>query len=136
MSKKKFTHEELAILRSNPYTYTANVNSIYFTAEFKEKFYKLRQEGYLLDETISLLGYDPDMLGETRIKGISSLINKAVRNGKPFTEGHPSPESAMFNDEYAELTDENFLKMQHELLYLKQEIEFLKKISSARDSGK
>ena len=135
MAKKKFTREQMEQLRSNPYTYKVTTCQIFFTAEFKERFYQLRQEGLLLNEVITMLGYDPDVLGEKRIDGISHLINKAVREGKGFQEG-VAPRTSILDEEYPELTRENFLKMQHELLYLKQEIEFLKKISSPKDFQK
>ena len=53
-------------LRSNPYTYKVTTCQIFFTAEFKERFYQLRQEGLLLNEVITMLGYDPDVLEEKR----------------------------------------------------------------------
>lgn len=135
MAKKKFTLEQMKQLRSNPYTFKVTTCQIFFTSEFKERFYQLRQEGFLLNEVITMLGYDPDVLGEKRIDGISHLINKAVREGKGFQEG-VAPRTSILDEEYPELTRENFLKMQHELLYLKQEIEFLKKISSPKDFQK
>lgn len=135
MANKKFTPDEMEQLRSNPYTYKVSSCQIFFTAEFKEKFYQLRQEGFTLKEVIVSLGYDPDVLGEKRIDGISHLINKAVREGKGFREG-TAPRTSILDEECPELTRENFLKMQHELLYLRQEIDFLKKISSIKDSRK
>lgn len=124
---KAFTPEQKERLRSNPYTYKVSDRQIHFTAEFKEKFYQLRQEGLSLNEVITSLGYDPEMLGEKRIDGISHLINKAVREGKGFREG-VAPRTSILDEERPELTRENFLKMQHELLYLRQEVEFLKKL--------
>lgn len=126
MAKKKFTSEQIEQLRSNPYTYKVTSCQIFFTAEFKERFYQLRQEGLTLNEVIISLGYDPEVLGEKRIDGISHLINKAVREGKGFREG-THPRTSILDEECPELTRENFLKMQHELLYLRQEMDFLKK---------
>lgn len=132
---KPFTPEQIEQLRSNPYTYKVTNCKIFFTAEFKEAFYQKRQAGLTLKETILVLGYDPDVLGEKRIDGISHLINKAVREGKGFTEG-VMPRVSILDEEYPDLTRENFLKMQHELQYMRQELEFLKKISSLRDTKK
>jgi hypothetical protein len=50
MANKKFTPDEMEQLRSNPYTYKVSSCQIFFTAEFKEKFYQLRQEGFTLKE--------------------------------------------------------------------------------------
>lgn len=130
---KAFTTEQMELLKTNPYTFKVSQKQIWFTAEFKEKFYRLRQEGLRSVEAIIELGYDPEILGERRIDGISHLIYKAVREGKGFHEGI-APRTSILDEEAPELTRENFLKMQHELLYLKQEMEFLKKISSIKDS--
>ena len=132
---KLFTMEQIEQLRSNPYTYNVTSRKIFFTAEFKEAFYQKRQAGLTLKETLLELGYDPEVLGEKRIDGLSHMINKAVREGKSFTEGI-KPRKSILDEKCPDLTRENFLKMQHELLYMRQELEFLKKISSLRNSGK
>ena len=132
---KPFTLEQIEQLRSNPYTYKVTNSKIFFTAEFKEAFYQKRQAGLTLKETLLELGYDPEVLGEKRIDGLSHMINKAVREGKSFTEGI-KPRKSILDEKCPELTRENFLKMQHELLYMRQELEFVKKISSLRDSRK
>ena len=84
---KPFTLEQIAQLRKNPYTYKVTNCKIFFTAEFKKAFYQKRQEGLTLKETFISLGYDPEVLGDRRIDGVSHLINKAVREGKGFHEG-------------------------------------------------
>ena len=132
---KPFTLEQIEQLRSNPYTYKVTDRKIFFTAEFKKAFYQKRQEGLTLKEAFISLGYDPEVLGDKRIDGISHLINKAVREGNGFHEG-VKPRTSILDEECPDLTQENFLKMQHELLYMRQELEFLKKISSLRDSRK
>ncbi|MDO4515434.1 MAG: hypothetical protein Q4B72_15550 [Lachnospiraceae bacterium] len=132
---KKFTDEQIKQLRENPYTFKVTDCKIFFTKEFKQEFHKKRQEGLTLKETIVALGYDPDTLGEKRIDGISHLINKAIREEKDFSEGI-STRTSILDESCPEVTRENFIKMQHELQYMRQEIEFLKKISSLKTSKK
>lgn len=132
---KPFTLEQIAQLRKNPYTYKVTNCKIFFTAEFKKAFYQKRQEGLTLKETFISLGYDPEVLGDRRIDGVSHLINKAVREGKGFHEGVKS-RTSILEEECPGLTQENFLKMHHELQFMRQELEFLKKISSLRNSRK
>ena len=132
---KPFTDEQIKQLRENPYTFKVTSSKIFFTKEFKQKFYNKRQEGLTLKETIIALGYDPDILGEKRIDGISHLINKAVREGREFSEDI-APRTSILDQADPEVTRENFIKMQHELQYMRQEIEFLKKISSLKTSKK
>lgn len=132
---KQFTDEQIRQLRENPYTFKVTSSKIFFTKEFKQEFYNKRQEGLTLRETIRTLGYDPDVLGEKRINGISHLINKAIREGKEFSEGS-AQRTSILDENCPDMTRENFIKMQHELQYMRQEIEFLKKISSLRTSKK
>lgn len=132
---KPFTADQLKELRSNPNTFKVTDYKLFLTAESKKNFYQLRQEGLTAKEAIIVLGYDPEVLGEKRIDGIGHLISKAVREGKGFREG-TSPRTSILDEECPELTRENFLKMQHELLYLRQEVEFLKKIFSHEDFRK
>lgn len=130
-----FTPEQIVQLRSNPYTYKVTTRKIFFTKEFKQAFCEKRKEGLTLRETITALGYDPDVLGEKRIDGISNSINKALREDGGFREGI-RPRNSILDEECPEVTKENFLRMHHELQYMKQEIEFLKKISSPDDTAK
>lgn len=130
-----FTPEQIVQLRSNPYTYKVTARMIFFTKEFKQAFCEKRQEGMTIRETLIALGYDPDVLGEKRIKGISHSINKTLREDGCFREG-TRPRNSILDEECPEVTKENFLRMHHELQYMKQEIEFLKKISSPDDTTK
>ena len=130
-----FTQEQIEQLRNNPYTYKVTPRMIFFTKEFKQAFYEKRQEGLTLRETFLALGYDPDILGEKRIEGIRHLINKELHENGGFREGI-RPRNSILDEECPEVTRENFLRMHHELQYMKQEIEFLKKISSPDDTAK
>jgi hypothetical protein len=132
---KSFTPEQIIELRKNPYTYKVTEKHIRFTKEFKELFYKKRQEGMSLRDTFTSLGYDPEVLGYERIEGISGLINKAMREEGRFREG-TRPRHSILDEEDPEITKENFRRMQHELQLLRQEMDFIKKISSRKDSGK
>ena len=63
MKWKSFSTEEIATLRSNPYTYKVTDRTIAFTVEFKEIFYSRLQEGITPSTIGSKLGYDPEILG-------------------------------------------------------------------------
>lgn len=128
MALQHFTQEQMEQLRANPYTYSVSPGQIYFTKEFKEQFYRLRQNGMLPRKIVKELGYDPEILGSQRISGISHLINKARRNGTPFTEGR-TVDTGILDQEDPPITAENFRKLQHEVQYLRNQIDFIKKIS-------
>lgn len=135
MSQRPFTTEQMEQLRENPYTYSVSPGQIYFTKEFKERFYELRQNGLSPAEAVTELGYDREILGEGRISGISHLINRAKRNGTPFTEGRPE-NTGILDQEDPQPTAENFRRLQHEVQYLRKQIDFLKKISTLIDTEK
>lgn len=135
MRRKTFTPEQIEQLKQNPYTYSVTKKSISFTKEFKELFYQRHKEGMSLRDTTISLGYDPDVLGKERIEGISGLLNKAMREDGRFQDGSRSRYSVL-DDEDLEVTKENLHRLQHEIQLLKQELEFIKKISSIRDSSK
>ncbi|MCD8206364.1 MAG: hypothetical protein LUD72_00345 [Bacteroidales bacterium] len=134
MSNKAFTDEEIESLRSNPYTYSVTERHISYTLEFKKLFWERHTKGVTTRQIFKDAGYDPEMLGKNRIEGFASTVNREHREGIESYEGvrprgmrNPSAdgEDACLK----ELRD-----LRHEVEYLRQEIEFLKKISSPRNT--
>ena len=133
--RRKFTTEEVEILQQNPYTYTVTVNEIHFTAAFREYVWKRYQTG---DSVLSIFrdaGYDPEMLGRSRLDGFLSKLRSDVKNGVGFIDGRrrksrPRPSQT----DYEGMPDKKAMRaMQHELAYLRQEVDFLKKIYALGD---
>ena len=79
MSVRQFTDEELAILRGNPNTLKASAAHISFTSEFKEHFWIELNGGVHPREILKDCGYDPEMLGVFRIKGLLQHLRDAKR---------------------------------------------------------
>ena len=69
MGVKKFTSKEVEALRCNPYTHRVTQCQLSFTAEFKERFLELYNEGMSPRDILISLGYDPAVLGDNRISG-------------------------------------------------------------------
>lgn len=138
MKWKTFTPEEVAALRSNPYTFKITDKTIAFTVEFKEIFYSKFQEGVTPSVIISELGYDPEIFGYSRIWGISQHIRIEAKSGEGFHEGHGRPVKKTTSSEIVEMSNSRALiKMQSEINYLRQEMDFLKKIIQAdRQNGR
>ena len=139
MGMRYFTDEEREILRRNPYTYKVTNWQIFFKIGFKEEFVKRYQSGMTPREVLYSLGYDPDIFGEHRLADIRKNILKQAKRGTGFTEGPRGKASdymlkPIMDAPSDTVSKEAFIDMQHEILYLKQEIEFLKKISSLRDT--
>lgn len=137
MAHKSFTKQQQKELADNPYTFRVSNKQISFTKEFKEKFWELYQHGKTPRQILCVLGYDPDIFSEARITGIQCLIKKEFAKTGEFHSGRNRSEVVhTMNGVDENPTNETIMKMQHELLYMKQEIEYLKKISSIRDTRK
>ena len=120
MTRKVFSEEEQQLLRRNPYTFKVTHRQVWFTKEFKTEFKKRYDLGALPREIFADLGYDLKVVGDYRMNSFQNRINTPVSQGLVSVD--ENPDSAAI------------VRMQHELLYLRQEVEFLKKISSIRDS--
>lgn len=128
MSSRSFTQEEMEILRSNRYTYSVSLNTISFTIEFKKEFWKRYQAGENPRDIVEALGYDYQLLGKTRVSGLQSTIRKQAKEGQ-FREGQHNSYVVSNHPDYSTMSDDQKLyAMEHELYYLRNEIEFLKKI--------
>jgi hypothetical protein len=130
MSKRSFTKEEQALLKENRYTYSVSANTISFTIEFKKEFWKRSLAGQCAREIVQTLGYDFEMLGETRVTGLRGMIKKQAQEGQ-FREGQHASYAISNHPDYSSMSNERKLfAMEHELYYLRQEMAFLKKISN------
>lgn len=75
MANKKFTPEEIAILKANPYVMEVTEDIIHFSASFKSSFWDRLQNGMKPPDIFRELGIDPNILGPTRV--ISSALPPA-----------------------------------------------------------
>ena len=134
MQWKEFTQEELMELRSNPYVKSITPKMVRFTTEFKEKFWELYQEGTSPIAIVTNLGFDPEVLGMSRINGIMQHIKETAGSGEGFRDYR---QSNTLVENIGDMTPSKALiRMQHELIYMKQELEFIKKIILADRKSK
>ncbi|MCR5056820.1 MAG: hypothetical protein K6B54_07910 [Clostridia bacterium] len=131
MPKKTFSAEELEKLRSSPYVYNVISGMIKFTEEFKHIAYEQLVRGIGMREIFETHGIDPKILGASRIRGFAMHLrsNAARESGfedlRQYNTRRPPKE-----------TEEQILaarvdRLEHELAYTRQEVEFLKKIHLA-----
>lgn len=136
MNRKIFTPDQLLNIRQNPYVKSATSNTIHFTVAFKEKFWEQYEKGISPVTIMLSMGFDPNTLGTSRILGIVRHIKEQLRS-----------ENGLRDEYYRPLTDEEprksmppsktLLHMQHQINYMKQELEFIKKIILAdREAGR
>lgn len=137
MGRKPFTNEEMLMLRQNPYTYSVTPFQLNLTKEFKEIFFSEYQKGELPRKILENRGYDPAVLGTRRIWSISVHIREQYKKYGCFYEGTHGRKRPQEQPGDTPTTEKEELKqLRHEVDYLKQEVEFLKKISAVRTTRK
>ena len=117
---KEYTSKQIKELKANPYTLNVTKNKLYFTAKFKEDFWISYQAGNAPRKILLDFGYNLEYFGQKQIDDIVQRIKRQALSGNE--EDLSSPQSIE--------------RMQNELLYLRQEVEFLKKIIIADNSRK
>ena len=135
---RTFTQEQIKKLKKNPYTFKVTTNRLYFTAKFKEDFWISYQAGNAPRKIMTDLGYDLSMFTQKQIDNYVQRIKKEALSGNGFREGENRERRLpMKATEESELSSpQSIERMQNELLYLRQEVEFLKKIIIADNSKK
>lgn len=141
MSRKIFTEEQQQLLRQNPYIYSVTDTRINLTKEFKEIFLKEYKSGISPRKILEDHGFDIDTIGERRVWSISNHIRTEFKKYGNFHEGYRSravPSSDTFSNANSKSSSDadKIKQLQQEVDYLKQEMEFLKKISSIRTTRK
>lgn len=71
---KRFTEEEMEILRQHPAVRSVNNHVLQFTPEFKLWFYREHQSGKRTPRILTDAGFDLAMLGTRRIQSIRTHI--------------------------------------------------------------
>lgn len=130
MTKNPFTQQEIDELAANLFTSKVNENSITFTIAFKSAFWELYQKGFKPSQILIKLGYRPEILGYSRIVGISQKIrNEALSDTGFLGKRDKRLLEQLSEDEASALSDKQVItKLQGEVAFLRQEIEFVKKI--------
>lgn len=132
---KKFTSKEQDILIKNPYTLFVTDSTIKFTTAFKEEFWKRYQRGDVPRKIMADLNYSLEVLGKNRINGICQHIKNEAYSKKGFHEYNKRPDPKFQEINKSTLSDNQALvRMQSELIYMRQELDFIKKIINPDNS--
>ena len=136
--RKKFTPAEVEELRANPYTEKVTERQISFTLAFKEAFWRLSVEGCTGNMALRKLGYDPEILGFERVHNITKRIRSAARAPEGI-RGVKKSRMRINKEQFsqAELEKmsrrESERRLQNEIVYLQQQMAFLKKLMRQPD---
>lgn len=131
-----FTDEEIKILRANPYVAVVDRDRVYYTAKFKEFFWtKYTKENMMPSEILRQAGIDPKMLGTPRTRGmVVNLKKELARHGRFIDVIVIRTRSSEIKNEMEKEVETDRLRAENE--YLKQELEFFKKIREVSDAVK
>lgn len=135
---KEYTPKQIKKLEANPYTFKVTKNKLYFTIKFKEDFWISYQAGNAPRKVMQDLGYDLSMFTQKQIDNYVQRIKREALSGEGFREGENRQRRIPMKatDEKELSSPQSIERMQNELLYLRQEVEFLKKIIVADNHKK
>jgi len=136
MPAKPFTDEQVKILIENPNTEYVNTFIIRFTAECRANFIEGLKAGKHVRILFQEAGYDYDMLGKSRASTFASRMRKEAKLGRKPTAGYKERKRHPDLSDYKDMAPEEAMShMQNEILYLHQELEFIKKIIELDNVG-
>ena len=134
MSKKTHTNplskREVEELRKNPHVAGVTATTVRFTEEFKKLAYGKKRQGVPVAETMRRCGINPEILGASRVHSFSYMLNKKAKQKNGFSDGRSEnfrrpPRTG------TETVEQRVRRLENELAYTRQEVEFLKKIQAA-----
>ena len=125
-----FTQSQIEYLEKNPYVKSVSKSTVRFTEEFKQMFYDERIKGKSARQIFKSIGIEPAILGESRIDGICYTINKNAKRDSGFTDERIN-NSRKKREDGETTAEKRIRKLEHELAYTRQEVEFLKKLYMA-----
>ena len=136
MSRKLLSEAEIASLKSHPGVEKVTERVVIFTPEFKRKVHSRMTGGEDIFDILETEGIDVSALGKPRIYGTREKLQKYASRAEGFEKrvrcDRRQPEASDATQSTADSDIQSRLKrLEHELAYARQEIEFIKKIQMA-----
>nr|WP_300571841.1 HTH domain-containing protein [uncultured Acetatifactor sp.] len=133
---REYTAKEMKLLKAYPYTFKVTKNKLYFTVGFKEAFWTAYQAGLAPRKILEDFGYDLEMFGQKQIDSIVQGIKRQAQGGSGFRQGENRERRKKDNLSIPEgapaESKERLECILNEVRYLRQEVEFLKKLSGQK----
>lgn len=102
-----------------------------------EQIVRLREKNHSYTLIMEELGYDLSIIGLTRAHGLVGHTIEQANSKQGLHEGYKRPPKRIGLSEIANLQgEESVSKLKNEVLYLRQEMDFLKKISCLANTEK
>jgi hypothetical protein len=140
-NRKVFTAQQLEELLQSPHVSYVSRSTISYTLKFKEMAWQRYCDGVDPVKIFRDAGLDPDVLGRERIKGFIDKLREQVERDISFSEGkeprYNQPEKKFdmpipprrLKEKQIPYTPEQVAQMYHQMVYMSQELEFIKKLS-------
>lgn len=126
MGVNHFTEEQQEELRKSPYIKKVSDTSITYTTEFKELFAYEYRAGKTPAQILTECGINHQLLGCKRKDALVAMVKKCELRPDGFED---TRKGNLGRPVTKDLTDaEQISRLEHQIKYLKQENEFLKKI--------
>ncbi len=133
---KEYTAREMKLLKANPYTFKVTKNKLYFTIEFKETFWTAYQAGMAPRKILEDLGYDLGMFGQKQIDSMVQSMKRQAESRNGFRQGENrtrrKKDELSIQEGAVAQPKETLENILNEVKYLRQEVEFLKKLSGRK----
>ena len=135
---KIFTDDEMEILAANKFTARVTKRQISYTLESQNLFLVMYDEqGKTCREIFTELGYDVEILGKSRVHTYPKLLREKLKNTGSLRKQTRERVAPPTNTDYNMMPSiKSVAAMQHELLYLRQQLDFLKKITALDNKQK
>lgn len=131
----KFSEAEIYQLRGNANVAHVSEYEVRFTEYFKQTAWEEKQSGKNLPTIFREHGIDPQIRGHKRIENFSRRLREKARNGENFSDSRR--DNCRSNEpREAPSLEEKVRRLEHELAYTRQEVEFLKKIQMANTEAR
>jgi len=134
MSKKHFTDEQVLALKENSCVARVSNLSVSFTEEFKRKAYGELLSGKPMWQIFKEHCIDTDALGPVRVMKFQQFINACAERGDGFRNLRNTWHGKNADDEA--VISKRVKSLENEVAYLRQVVEFLKKIRQADSEAK
>jgi len=146
--RSQFTSAEIEKLLDSPHIAYVSRTTISYTLAFKELFWQRHCDGVHPLTIFEEAGLDTKIIGRSRVDWFLRALKDQKERGLSFNEGSephqaqppkqfniPSPPRRLKNSQVVSLSPEAIARMAHEVAYMKQELEFIKKIILAGMQG-
>ena len=137
MRRKLLSEAEIASLKSHPGVENVTERVVIFTPGFKRKVHSRMTAGEDIFDILETEGIDVSALGKPRIYGMREKLQKYASRAEGFEKRSRHDRRQLEASDATKSTaadsdiQSRLKRLEHELAYARQEIEFVKKIQMA-----